>query len=133
MDCIALSIPFVFRQNDGFLRDDALLFVVAVTNEDEEMRDSQGNPLTANTIVNRYINAKSDLRNVVFLGIGGDSNCGFGPYGVVSEEAIQLRNITQSFSGMNRGLFWDLCQGDLETAFDQAVSILDDACREGVF
>ncbi|RMH00021.1 MAG: hypothetical protein D6705_01610 [Deltaproteobacteria bacterium] len=121
-----VSPPAVDQQNAGFLQDDALLFVVAMTDEDEELIDDMGNPLTPQEVADRIIAAKGVVDNVVFLGIGGASNCN-GPYGSAND-AVNLQAITQIFVDADRGLFWDLCQGDLETAFAQAIEIVDQAC-----
>jgi hypothetical protein len=116
--------PAVDGANAGFLRDDAVLFVVAITDEDEQPVPDE----SAQAIADKIIAAKGTVNNVVFLGIGGGSDCD-GPYGS-AEDADLLRAISQIFADQNRGLFWDLCQGDLEQAFDAALQIVDSACIE---
>lgn len=123
-----LSPDNVMGNNAGFLRDDALLFVVAMTDEDEELIDAQGNDVDPQTIVDQIVAAKGTIDNVVMLGIGGASDCN-GPYGS-ADDAQNLQAITQAFIDADRGLYWDLCDGDLETAFDQALVIVDEACFE---
>jgi hypothetical protein len=120
----AVSPPAASDQNAGFVRDDAVLFVVAITDEDEQPTP----PRTAQEIVDEIVAAKGDIANVVFLGIGGDSSCN-GPYGS-AEEAVLLREVAGIFAAANRGLFWDLCQGDLEAAFQAALQIVDSACMD---
>jgi hypothetical protein len=112
--------------NDGFLRDDAVLLVVAITDEDEQPVPV----VSAQVIADKIIAAAGGIDNVVFLGIGGATDCA-GPYGG-ADEASMLRSVTQIFVDADRGLFWDLCGGDLETAFQTVVSVVDVACMEFV-
>ena len=119
------AVVDTMNMNVGFVRDDAVLLVVAITDEDEKPLPSQ----SAQEVANKIISAKGgDIDDVVFLGIGGDANCD-GPYGS-AEEASTLREITQIFEGAGRGLWWDLCGGDLETAFSTVVGVVDTACSE---
>ncbi len=110
--------------NMGFLRDDAVLLVVAITDEDEKPLPAQ----SAQEVANKIIGAAGGIENVVFLGIAGASDCE-GPYGGADDAAF-LREITQIFVDANRGLFWDLCMGNLENAFQSVVDVVDVACME---
>ena len=112
--------------NGGFLRDDALLLVVAITDEDEELFGGY----TVDQIVQPIIDAKGTIDEVIFLGIAGASDCD-GPYGGALA-APNMQAIAAPFVAAQRGLFWDLCQGDLETAFQQAIAIVDGVCNEVV-
>lgn len=120
----AVSAPAAMAENAGFVRDDAILFIVAITDEDEQPTPAR----TAQEIADTIIAAKGTIDNVVFLGIGGDSECE-GPYGG-AEEADLLREVALIFAASNRGLFWDLCDGDLEGAFAAALQIVDGACED---
>ncbi len=120
----AVSPPAVTMENAGFVRDDAVLCVVALTDEDEQPTPQQ----TAQQIADKLIAAKGTIDNVVFLGIGGDSECE-GPYGG-AEEAALMREVAEIFAAANRGVFWDLCQGDLEAAFQSALETVDSACSD---
>lgn len=119
-----VSPPAVDGANAGFLRDDAVLFIVAITDEDEQPVPDQ----SAQEIADRIIAAKGTINNVVFLGIGGGSDCD-GPYGT-ADDAVLLREISLIFADQSRGLFWDLCQGNLEQAFQAALAVVDSACIE---
>lgn len=118
----AVSAPAVSGANAGFVRDDAVLFVVAITDEDEQPVPDA----TAQAIADKLIAAKGTVNNVVFLGIGGGSDCE-GPYGG-AVDAVRLREVAELFAAEGRGLFWDLCQGDLEQAFQVALGVVDSAC-----
>lgn len=115
-----------FAENAGFSRSSAILFVVAITDEDEQPLPQQ----TAQEVADKLVAAKGTIDNVVLLGIGGDSNCS-GLYGT-AEEASMLREITNIFVDAERGVWWDLCTGDLETGFQQALEVVNDACFEFV-
>ena len=118
------AVSLAGGQNAGFLRDDAVLLVVAMTDEDEKPLPVQ----SAQEVANKIINAAGGIDNVVFLGIAGASDCD-GPYGSADDAAF-LREITQVFIDANRGLFWDLCGGNLEMAFQSVVDVVDVACQE---
>jgi hypothetical protein len=118
----AVSPPAVSGANAGFVRDDAVLFVVAITDEDEQPAPDA----SAQEIADKLIAAKGTVNNVVFLGIGGGSDCE-GPYGGAND-AVRLREVAELFAAEGRGLFWDLCQGDLEQAFQAGLGVVDSAC-----
>ena len=118
------AVSLVGGQNAGFLRDDAVLLVVAMTDEDEKPLPAA----SAQEVANKIIDAAGGINNVVFLGIAGASDCD-GPYGSADDAAF-LREITQVFIDANRGLFWDLCGGNLEQAFQSVVDVVDVACQE---
>ncbi|MFO0634002.1 MAG: hypothetical protein U0168_14240 [Nannocystaceae bacterium] len=117
-----VSPPAVDEENDGFLRGDAVLFVVAITDEDEQPVPGQ----TAQQIADKLIDAKGTIDNVVFLGIGGGSFCN-GPYGSAND-AVFMQEVADIFVQAGRGVSWDLCNGDLEGAFEAAIEVVDSAC-----
>lgn len=121
----AVSVANLGGMNTGFIRDDAILFVVAMTDEDEEFADVD----SAQEIYNRLVAAKGgDVSSVVYLGIAGNSICA-GPYGTALD-AQHAKEVANLFAAQGQGLFWDLCQGNLEAAFQTAISTLvDDTCQ----
>lgn len=122
----SVSPPAIGNENSGLLREDALLFIVAITDEDEEVVDAA----SVQEIYDTIVAAKGgDVERVVYLGIAGDSNCE-GPYGSANN-ATQSKALTQLFVDQGRGVFWDLCQGDLPTAFESTIeTIVDSACQQ---
>ncbi len=111
--------------NEGFLRDDALLVVIAITDEDEQPTPNAN----AQEIYDRLIAVKGgDVNRMVFLGIGGASECN-GAYGD-AKEATKLKAATQLFIDQGRGVFYDLCLGDLEQGLTEALTTIDSACRD---
>ena len=112
--------------NAGFQRRDALLIAIAITDEDEQPTGDERSP---EEVYNRLVErAADDPRRLVFLGIGGGSECE-GVYGD-AEEAAELREITSLFEAHDRGVFWDLCEGRLEDGLDEAFRVIENACND---
>jgi hypothetical protein len=110
--------------NAGFMRADALLVVVAITDEDEQPVPNA----TAQQIYDRLVAVKGDVKKMVFLGIGGASSCN-GAYGS-ADNATKLKATTDLFINQQRGVFWDLCQGNLEQGLALSLQTIDQACRD---
>ena len=122
-------------ENPGFLRDDGLLVVVALTDEDECANPPDCDDISdarAEALYTDLVALKGDVRKTVFLGIGGGpGGCksGEGVYGG-ADESVLLRKITDRFSAADRGVWWDLCDGQLEDGLTEAIAVIDQACRE---
>jgi hypothetical protein len=111
------------KPNAGFLRDDAMLVVVAITDEDEQPVPDA----SAQRVYDRLVALKGDASEIVFLGAGGASDCE-GPYGP-ADDADTLQEVAQLFRAKQRGAFSDLCQGGLEQGMRDAVATLAAACE----
>jgi hypothetical protein len=122
----ALEPPFSTAENAGFLRDDALLVVVTISDEDEQPVPRQ----TPQQIHDRLVAAKGDAKNVVFLGIAGRRQCE-GAYGS-AEAAEDMQELVSLFAADGRGFFWDLCEGNLEDGLTNAFAAIEEACVEFV-
>ncbi len=122
----AIGPDALMAANTGFVRDDALLFVVAITDEDESLVDVD----SADAIYESIVAAKGgDPTRVVFLGVAGVSACD-GAYGS-AEQADTMAAVVDRFTMQGRGVFWDICQGELEQAFLTAIAdLVDPACEE---
>lgn len=110
--------------NEGFLRDDALLVVVAITDEDEQPVPGA----TAQEVYDRLVGIKGDVNKMVFLGIGGASACA-GVYGT-AKHATKLEEVSNKFIAAQRGVFWDLCKGNLDQGLTQALGVIESACQD---
>jgi hypothetical protein len=123
----ALMPPFVDEQNAGFLRDDAVLVIMAITDEDEETFNDE---VTAQEIYDNLISIKGDVSKMVFLGIGGATACDSteGAYGSAMQ-ASTLKTVTDMFIAQERGVFWDLCTGRLEDGLTEAIMVIEAACN----
>ncbi|MBI3185872.1 MAG: hypothetical protein HYZ28_27365 [Myxococcales bacterium] len=119
----SLEPPMLTGPNAGFLRDDAVLVVVAITDEDEQPTPNR----TAQQVYDRLVAVKGgDVSRMVFLGIGGKAAC-TGVYGN-AKEAVKLKAVTELFAAQGRGLFWDLCAGRLEDGLEQVIKVIAGAC-----
>ena len=116
-------------ENMGFLREDAILLVVAITDEDEAFADVGD----AQEIHDLLLAAKNGVaNNITFLGIGGGrGGCPSAYDGSSVDDSQNLREVADSF-GMN-GLYRDMCEGaspdPIRDAFEEALTtIVDAAC-----
>jgi len=126
--------------NEGFLRDDAVLVVTIITDEDDNPNDgpprgdndvnSPGNPAlwTAGVLEAKH----GDEEAIVVLALLGDSDFDEGicepyqwPEGDGAEAAPRLRQFVESFPF---GSWASVCQADYADFFNLAVSDIDAAC-----
>ncbi len=120
--------------NAGFVRDDAILVVTFVTDEDDS-GDSSGN---VDQWRQALVTAKGgDESAVVVLGLYGDndqpgaicppldpdSNGG-------AEPSVNLRNFVESWG--TRGISGSVCAGSYNEFFQSAVDIIDTTCEDFV-
>lgn len=128
----ALLPPYIDNANAGFLRDDALLVIFAMTDEDENAIPPGGDStmrLTPEEIHQRLVSTKGSVDRMVFVGIAGATACTAeqGAYGA-AKEATRLKQLTELFVTANRGAFWDVCSGFQESELDEALRVIDTAC-----
>lgn len=131
----SLTSPFSGNENLGFLRDDALLVVVTITDEDEcpahvsNCNDTSNNKATE--IYNQMVAIKGDVKKMVYLGIGGGlpNGCSNGAYGDAAP-AILTNKIANLFVTQERGVSWDLCDGALEDGLTAAIEVIEKACED---
>ncbi len=104
--------------NEGFIRDDALLVIVYIGNENDN------SPTTPMASYDAVVEAKLDLpENVVVISITdfpGNPCGGFGG-------SVEMTNFTMLW-GAN-GFLVPFCEPDYGTYFDQAIDIIDVACE----
>jgi hypothetical protein len=100
--------------------------VVVITDEDEQPVPRQ----SPQEIHDRFVAAKGNAKNVVFLGIGGRTDCQ-GVYGE-ADEADNMQRLVETFAADSRGFFWDLCAGRLEDGLTSALTAIEEACTEFV-
>lgn len=113
--------------NEGFLRDDAILVVTFITDEDDNAGD--GSTGTVDTWRQSLIAAKNgDEQAIVVLGLFGDDDlpnpiCNGG-----AEVSPRLRQFVDSWAG--HGFFGSICAPDYDDFFQAAVDIIDTTCDE---
>jgi hypothetical protein len=115
--------------NAGFVRDDAVLFVVLLTDEDTL------DYATRIEVRQMLLDAVGgDLSRLIVLGIAGDqgvfempkSTC-YGEYGTATP-GRRISSIVYSLR--EHGLMQDICGGDLGSVFEAALDDLVQACKE---
>ncbi len=136
---MALGDRITDGTNAGFLRDDALLGIVILTDEDDCSRPtdtpfSPFNPVCGSRDNELFAIADSvDFLNTVAGGqgrwatavIAGETNC-MSDFGDAAE-ATRLKDFVAA-AGTN-GSFSSICAGDLTTALDEAISTFNAACE----
>jgi hypothetical protein len=123
-----------FACNEGFFRDDAILVVTFVTDEDDAAGD--GSAGTVEGWRQALIAAKNgDPNAVVVLGLFGDgdmvdpictsfdSQSGNG-----AEPSPRLREFTESWG--DKGIAGSICAPSYDQFFEQAVSVIDTTCED---
>ncbi len=116
--------------NAGFLRDDAVLVVTLIT--DEEDQSSPGEPQDWHDQIMALKGNNPDA--VVMLGLVGDygqpgSPClPFDPEGTGAHDAARMRSLVSAFG--DRGLIGSVCANDYVPFFQNAVDLIADACDD---
>ncbi len=117
--------------NEGFIRDDAILVVTYITDEDDN-GDSSGNPAGWKQALVAAKNGQEDA--IVVLGLFGDNDQ---PGGICSdpgdggdgaEASPRLREFVDSFG--DKGFFGSVCAPSYDAFFAEAVGLIDTTCEE---
>ncbi|PRP97421.1 hypothetical protein ENSA5_34130 [Enhygromyxa salina] len=117
--------------NYDFLRDDAILVVTFITDEDDDNGDgSAGN---VDTWRQALIDAKNgDETAIVMLGLFGDGDLPNGICGALdnggAESSARLRAFLDSWG--DNGIFGSICAPDYDDFFQSAVDIIDTTCDD---
>jgi hypothetical protein len=117
------------RCNAGFLRDDALLVVTVITDEEDER--SSGEPDDWRNILLDV--KRGDADALVLLGLVGDNNVDGGLLGgpcsaADADGAPRLQELVDSASGV----LGSVCAADYAPFFQTAVGTIDSACNDFV-
>jgi hypothetical protein len=119
--------------NDGFLRDDAVLVVTLITDEEEELASAVESWRT------ELVAAKGGNESaVVMLGLISDSHLAEGvctPTDPMlgsggAEPSPRLWSFVESFG--DRGVLGSVCEPDYAPFFQRAIDVIDFACEEYV-
>lgn len=111
--------------NEGFLRDDAVLVVTVISDEDD-LDQSMGNPATWKQFL---VDAKGgNEAAIVALGLVGDG----GVMGGQCPGDVDAPNLRSLFESFTHGQIGSVCAPDYAPFFEQAVSVIDTACDEFV-
>ena len=113
--------------NFGFLRDDAILVVTFITDENDDSGD--GSAGSVDTWRQALIDAKNgDESSIVMLGLFGDDDLPGAICNGGAEVAPRLRQFLDSWG--DRGFFGSICSGDYDSFFQEEVDIIDTTCDE---
>ncbi|WAS94301.1 hypothetical protein [Nannocystis punicea] len=125
--------------DEGFLRDDALLVLVFITDEEDNVADDgKGSPGEPADWFKAVVAAKGgEEKAAVVLGLIGDSNLPMGQCqpgvdpnmgdGNGAEDAPRLQSFVQMFTN---GKIGSVCASDYTPFFNDAVSVIDTACDQ---
>lgn len=121
--------------NDGFLRDDAVLVVTIITDEEDDpdgFFGSEGDP--AQWRQDLLARKGGNETGVVVLSLIGDNDQPGGICADLDEDGVngaeaspRLRTFAESFG--SRGFVGSVCADNYDTFFEQAVSVVDTACE----
>jgi hypothetical protein len=110
--------------NADFLRDDAILVVTFITDEDDGTEDSAG---SVETWRQALIDAKNgDETAIVVLGLFGDDDLPNNLCNGGAETSPRLRAFLDSWGG--NGFFGSICADTYNAFFQEAVDIIDTTC-----
>lgn len=118
--------------NEGFLRDDAILVVTFITDENDGVGDSAGTPAGWKQALISAKNGNEDA--IVVLGLFGDNDqagaiCQELADGSTGAEAApRLREFVDSFG--DKGFFGSVCAPSYDAFFQEAVGLIDTTCEE---
>lgn len=124
---LALTDRIADGKNGGFLRDDALLAIVVLTDEDDQSVDpaSSSSPeLPVENFIMAYDAAKKSHDRWAAAIVAGPTACmsNFGS----AEEAVRLKDFVAK-SG-KQAVFSSICDGDLAKSLDEALHTFQTAC-----
>lgn len=125
--------------NAGFLRDDALLAVVMITDEDDQSYTGDNFTIDATgtspidfqpaDLINQLDTLKGDRSRWAAAVIAGDGDCtsSFGD----AVNAARLKDfVNQANSGSTQAVFSSICDGDLSIGLKKALDTFQAACGQ---
>ncbi len=119
--------------NEGFIRDDALLVLVLITDEDDPGTcvgggfDCMGSPGDPTTWYDDVVAVKHHTENVVMLSLTrGAPNNVCGPPQGTELDGTRIMQFASLFGPT--GLLGDICAPSFGPFFEQAVGLIDSAC-----
>lgn len=117
--------------NEGFLRDDALLVLVLITDEDDGAVQTQvhtGSPGHPADWIDAMIATKGLETNVVVLSLAGVLPPNACKPGVPYEDAQLSKRIEEFTDAFTYGRMGDVCADDYTPFFDASLNVIVEAC-----
>ena len=109
--------------NEGFVREDAILVVTIITDEEDD--DSNGLP--AGWYANVIASKAGDPNAIVMLGLINDNDAAAPVCPVESQDPAKIREFVDMFPNRIRG---SVCAASYNEFFQQAVDLIDTTCDE---
>jgi hypothetical protein len=114
--------------NAGFIRDDALLVLVLITDEDDGAVFGQGSPGDPSGWFDEIVARKAVESNVVMLALAGRPPPNACDDAVPFEGAQIAHRIAQLVNMFSYGEMGDVCANDYSEFFADTLAIIHDAC-----
>ena len=108
--------------NDGFIRPDALLVMVLITDEDDDVESVGGPTEWYDLVVAHKLNVPD---NVVVLSLLWDSEDPSCQLTSDEETGATLRQFTEMFT---HGTVGSICASSYQQFFSDSISVIDEAC-----
>jgi hypothetical protein len=127
MSSMVSALSFELAQpgacNEGFIREDAILVITIITDEEDD--DSTGIPdgWFANVISSK----KGDETAIVMLGLLNDNDAAAPVCPPDSQDPAKIRSFVDMFPNSIRG---SVCAPSYNEFFQQAVDLIDTTCQE---
>ncbi|MCX4239930.1 hypothetical protein [Paraliomyxa miuraensis] len=109
--------------NEGFVREDAILVVTIITDEEDD--DSNGLP--AGWFANVTASKLGDATAIVMLGLINDTDAAAPVCPAESQDPAKIREFVDMFPNSIRG---SVCAASYNQFFQQAVDLIDTTCDE---
>lgn len=109
--------------NEGFVREDAILVVTIITDEE----DDGSNGLPAGWYANVISSKLGDANAIVMLGLINDTDAAMPVCPPDSQDPAKLRTFVDMFPNSIRG---SVCGASYNDFFQQAVDLIDTTCEE---
>jgi hypothetical protein len=109
--------------NEGFVREDAILVVTIITDEEDAASNGQPAGWYANVIASKF----ADANAIVMLGLINDTDAAVPVCPADSQDPVKLRTFIDMFPNSIRG---SVCEGSYNAFFQQAVDLIDTTCDE---
>ena len=109
--------------NEGFIREDAILVVTIITDEEDD--DSNGNP--AGWYANVVASKAGDATAMVMLGLINDTDAPMPVCPAESQDPAKIRDFVTMFPNHITG---SVCAPNYNDFFQQAVDLIDQTCDD---
>ncbi len=109
--------------NEGFIREDAILVVTIITDEEDDDSNGLAEGWFANVIASKL----GDANAIVMLGLINDTDAPAPICPVESQDPVKLRSFIDMFPNSIRG---SVCENTYNGFFQQAVDLIDTTCDE---